>query len=41
MKKYEFIELAILKFEEEDVIRTSGNPEESGDNIIDGDGIFE
>lgn len=41
MKKYEFIELALLKFEEEDVIKTSGNPEEGGDNIIEGDGIFD
>mgnify|MGYP006382108411 CR=1 FL=1 len=40
MRKYEFVELVILKFEEVDVIKTSGNPEEGGDNIVN-DGIFE
>ena len=36
MKKYQMLKIEILQIFDEDIVRTSGNPEESGDNIIDG-----
>lgn len=41
MEKYETPILQVVQVAQCDVIRTSGNPEESGDNLRSDNGIFD